>query len=135
MNAVLPYESEMKAFKQDTPESRQKAEQEMQKSLKAGNDVVVSLKWGKNPDGSIGGHQVIVEKIEGDYVYIRNPWGSGDRGGPEDTAKNLPAREVQEGYDKNQSGGHIKISKEEFYKRLKVYHIPKEQPQQQVESE
>lgn len=126
LNGVLPYDTEMKSYDQkNSPASQQKTEKELQQALQSGKTVVVSLDWGKNASGGTAGHELVVEKIEGEFVYIRNPWGDGDQGGKADTTKNLPERIVTKGDGKSGSGGHIKISKKEFYERLNNYHLPK----------
>jgi len=86
-----------------TAEELNKANNDIQKTLKEGETVPVKLQWGE------GSHELTVEKMDDKYVYMKNPWGD------KDTGKGGPEREVLD------DTGQIRMTREEFDKNLKNY--------------
>lgn len=111
LNAILPYESTSRRYRAGM---RDIAEREIMEALRQGRFVPVGLEWGGD-DGTPGGHKLLLERIEGDFVYLRNPWGSEERG---DRRGDEPEREVVG------RGGHIRMTVEEFFRRLRNYNLP-----------
>ncbi|HPZ09156.1 MAG TPA: hypothetical protein PL110_13685 [Candidatus Eremiobacteraeota bacterium] len=126
MNAVLPYISEVQYFTTDTPENRKVFEEKVNQALSEGKPVPVTLSWGKNNYSfSFGSHELAVEKIDDTYVYLRNPWGDDDdMDSPGNAIANDPARDIVPPGGSGPSGGHIRMSKDEFYRRLIDYTVP-----------
>lgn len=116
LNAVLPYESVQIDYKGNI----KKAEEELSGALSWGKPVPVCLKW----DGKEGKHEVALEKMDEEFVYVRNPHGNLDDGKEKDGR--AIKREALHDNDPELSGGHVKISKDEFYKKLVDYAIPME---------
>ncbi|HEY9897864.1 MAG TPA: hypothetical protein V6D00_01670, partial [Pantanalinema sp.] len=75
-------------------------------STARGVEVPVGMKWAVS--GMHAGHEMLVTKIEGDKVYLRNPWGKDERGS---TAMG-PQRQVLNG------NGDIVMSLSEFQANL-----------------
>lgn len=114
-NAVLPYESVPVRYLK--PEGRGQAEQIIGALVQSGRPVLVGMGWGQNSS-----HLLVVEGVDENYVYLRNPWGDGDRGSPGSPFE--PAREVAPGRENSPSGGQIRMTKEEFFKFLNTYSAP-----------
>ncbi len=84
---------------------------------------------GGNPasmkDDSYSGHEMLVEKMKGDYVYLRNPWGDIDRSNfGTDRSDTSPRRKVEN--NGPHPGGVVVMNKDDFYGRLKAYHIQRQ---------
>jgi hypothetical protein len=118
-NAVLPYELEIKDFKM---EDKEKVDNELKDLLLQGKEIPVCL--GVKLTGNGSGHNVLLEKIVNDYVYLRDPNG-------EHTAFGTPVDSHGNKIDTSRFGetpygGHTTMSVEEFYKRLMNYFVPKD---------
>jgi hypothetical protein len=120
-NAILPYDVEN--VKKDDAGSWEAVENDIQNTLDDGKQVPVSMKWSRQEGGEHAGHKLSVEDMDDDYVYLRNPHGDSEKGTKPDDKK--PEREALNN-EQGDSGGHIKMKKDEFYDNLKSYHIPKE---------
>ena len=83
-------------------------ERDMMHELKEGRNPSVSMGWDKNPGARDSNHLLSVDRIEGDYVYLRNPWGNDEKG-----TNNGPTREV---VDPNT--GMVRMKKDVFYSHL-----------------
>jgi hypothetical protein len=83
-------------------------ERDMMHELHEGRNPSVSMVWDKNPGARDANHALTVDRIDGDYVYLRNPWGNDEKGG-----SNGPPREV---VDPNT--GLVRMKKDDFYSRL-----------------
>ncbi len=83
-------------------------ERDMQRELREGRNPSVSMVWDTNPGARDRNHALTVERIEGDYVYLRNPHGI-----DEDGKGSGPPREVVPGQT-----GQIRMRKDDFYGRL-----------------
>lgn len=102
MDAVLPYDSEWTTRGVG-------AEAELRQLLQQGYPVQVVLSWGENSS-----HALALEGMDAGQVFLRNPWGDGDVGQGGD---NVPERTVG-------PGGHIAMSKNDFFSRLLQYSRP-----------
>jgi hypothetical protein len=124
LNAVLPYDSVVEKnynIKSDF------IEKEIKASLSSGKEVPVTLTWGKDDESSDGKgyHKLAVENIDDEYVYLRNPHGDFDSGSKTDLlSDDTPKREAILSYYNGKSGGHIRITKDEFHKQLYSYNLP-----------
>ncbi|MEQ8187775.1 MAG: hypothetical protein ABRQ39_07350 [Candidatus Eremiobacterota bacterium] len=96
----------------DNTLNRNLFEQQVTEALNNGNPVPAGIQWGS------GGHALLIENIDNEYVYLRNPWGD-----QEDASGGGPPRELAS-TDPGLSGGHIKIKKEDFFAILKEYILP-----------
>lgn len=83
-------------------------ERDMQHELREGRNPSVSMVWDTNPGARDRNHALTVDRIDGDYVYLRNPWGV-----TEDGKGNGPPREVVPGQT-----GQVRMRKDDFYARL-----------------
>lgn len=79
-------------------------------SLEKGETVYVAISWDKDPKGSNSRHALAVEKVENGVVYLRNPWGDGEKGGGEGTPKRTVVDEQ----------GRITMSLEDFHTRFQA---------------
>ncbi len=50
------------------------------KAIAEDRPVEVGMRWSRNPNDRDTYHALSVYKVEGDYVYLRNPWGAGEQG-------------------------------------------------------
>ena len=118
LNALLPHKSRVVPYK-----DKKTAERDIKDAISKGYLVPIAMHWEVDRETKKpGGHELAIENIDKEYVYIRNPRGDREKGGPEDISENLPPREVVS--DGINSGGHIRLKKEDFYKRLMDYIIP-----------
>ncbi|MBS2036998.1 hypothetical protein JST97_18555 [bacterium] len=83
-------------------------ERDMMHELHEGRNPSVSMVWDKNPGARDANHALTVERIDGDYIYLRNPWGNDEKGGT-----NGPPREVVD-----PKTGVVRMKKDDFYSRL-----------------
>ena len=83
-------------------------DRDLQHELKEGRNPSVAMVWDKNPGARDASHALAVTKMDGDYVYLRNPWGNDEKGG-----SNGPPREV---VDPNT--GLVRMKKDDFYAHL-----------------
>jgi len=83
-------------------------ERDMMHELQEGRNPNVSMVWDKNPGARDTNHALSVDRIDGDYVYLRNPWGDNEKGG-----SNGPPREVVD-----PKTGLVRMKKDDFYERL-----------------
>lgn len=111
-NAVLPHKVNAYSYEQDSTAARQQAQKDMGEAFQRGVEVPVSMNWA--PKGEHARHVVAVEKMDGDYVYIRNPHGALDDGRPQSG----PEREVVG------EGGRVRMTRDEFFSRLIFYNVP-----------
>ena len=81
---------------------------DMMHELKEGRNPHVRMLWDKNPGARDANHALSVDRIDGDYVYLRNPWGNDEKGGG-----NGPPREVVD-----PKTGLVRMKKDDFYSRL-----------------
>jgi len=120
LDGVMPFKTTVIPFS-NSPTDREKLEKDMEKALGDGHMVPVILRFG----GSDKWHALAVEKIDGEYVYLRNPWGDGDAGSALDgPGSTLPEREAVPPEGTGPSGGHIKMKKDVFYSNLTHYLLP-----------
>lgn len=94
---VMEYEGNRKRFEAD-----------MIRALNLGQTVFVAMAWHPDPNDRDSNHALAVEKIENGKVYLRNPWGDGEKGGD-----NGPPRELVD--DK----GRVVVSQDDFFAHLK----------------
>ncbi|MEB3205546.1 MAG: hypothetical protein VKP57_12705 [Candidatus Sericytochromatia bacterium] len=73
--------------------------------LEKGTETYVSLKWDISGKSIHGYHALLVTKVEGDYIHLRNPWGKGDTKAQVDAGMG-PAREILD----NQGNVRMKLS-------------------------
>ncbi|MFN8608091.1 MAG: hypothetical protein U0931_11210 [Vulcanimicrobiota bacterium] len=83
-------------------------ERDMMHELHEGRNPSVSMVWDKNPGARDANHALTVDRIDGDYVYLRNPWGNDETGG-----SNGPPREVVD-----PKTGLVRMKKDVFYSHL-----------------
>lgn len=88
--------------------NRQRFEADMLRALNLGQTVFVAMAWHPDPQDRDSNHALAVEKIENGKVYLRNPWGDGEKGGD-----NGPPRELVD--DK----GRVVVSQDDFFAHLK----------------
>lgn len=111
------------------------AERELRSSLSKDGPVPVALKWARDEKSLHASHALSVEKMDATHVYLRNPWGYGDNAGPDgprrETApapsgkfmgmKMATGAAPMPGFP---TGGHIRMTREEFFKNLQFYYVP-----------
>ncbi len=95
--------------------------------------VKVSLGWGQESDDKHSNHALSVHGMDDDYVYLRNPWGSGERGKLENDASSSgpvrttlpPGTEVAlpDGLTLDVDTGMFRVEREAFGERLNSYTI------------
>ncbi|MEW6280753.1 MAG: hypothetical protein AB1758_19210 [Candidatus Eremiobacterota bacterium] len=110
MNAVLGEEyrvNDWNGSRFDDGRGKWRFEQDLKADLDSGKRPWVSMNWDPNPNARDANHALSIEKIDGEYVYLRNPWGADEKGG-----NNGPTREVM---DKN---GLVRMKKDDFYEHL-----------------
>lgn len=93
---VMEYEGNQKRFEAD-----------ILRAHNLGQQVFVAMRWSPDKDDKHANHALAIEKIEGDKVYLRNPWGDGETGGD-----NGPPRELVGEH------GQVVMSKSDFFDRL-----------------
>lgn len=93
---VMEYEGNQKRFEAD-----------ILRAHNLGQQVFVAMRWSPDKDDIHANHALAIEKIEGDKVYLRNPWGDGETGG-----ENGPPRELVGEH------GQVVMSKSDFFDRL-----------------
>lgn len=93
---VMEYEGNQKRFEAD-----------ILRAHNLGQQVFVAMRWSPDKDDVHANHALAIEKIEGDKVYLRNPWGDGESGGD-----NGPPRELTGEH------GQVVMSKTDFFDRL-----------------
>lgn len=91
-----------------TPLAPRVFQQHIERQLQDGKRLLVAMVWDENPGARDRSHAVAVERLEGDYVVLRNPWGAGDRG-----TNGGPPREVVDA-----ETGMVRLHKADFYERL-----------------
>lgn len=80
----------------------------------------LSIRWCTPKPMEMGLHMLLLEKVDDQYVYLRNPQGRVDDGAKGPPELDLPDRqEVGE-----KGGGHIRMSLDTFYDRLYSYFAP-----------
>jgi hypothetical protein len=87
------------------------AEAGIRQSLGQNGQAPVAMVWGPDAGGRVGGHALMVEGMDDRFVYLRNPHGPQERGAGE------PQRQAG-------PGGHIRLTKQEFYQHLMAYFVP-----------
>lgn len=60
-------------------------------ALADGKSVPASLFWS---NGGAGGHQILIDKVEGDWVYYTNPWGQQERAQLGEFKQHLSAAQI-----------------------------------------
>ncbi len=93
---VMEYEGNQKRFEAD-----------ILRAHNLGQQVFVAMRWSPDKDDIHANHALAIEKIEGDKVYLRNPWGDGENGG-----ENGPPRELTGEH------GQVVMNKSDFFDRL-----------------
>jgi len=93
---VMEYEGNQKRFEAD-----------ILRAHNLGQQVFVAMRWSPDKDDIHANHALAIEKIEGDKVYLRNPWGDGETGGD-----NGPPRELAGEH------GQVVMTKADFFDRL-----------------
>ena len=93
---VMEYEGNQKRFEAD-----------ILRAHNLGQTVFVAMRWSPDKDDKHANHALAIEKIAGDKVYLRNPWGDGETGGD-----NGPPRELVGEH------GQVVMSKSDFFDRL-----------------
>lgn len=73
--------------------NRESAWNRIEESLAAGKSVPVSVHW-QNLGSS--GHQIILDKIEGEWVHFTNPWGQSERVKLSEIKANLSGAQIPE---------------------------------------
>jgi hypothetical protein len=90
-------------------------DRDMQHELREGRFPAVSMVWDTNPGARDANHALTVERIQGDYIYLRNPHGVEENG-----QGSGPPREVVPGQP-----GLVRMRKDDFYSR--VYSVTEQQ--------
>lgn len=122
MNDTLGTHAEARFF---DPRNTQAAEKDITSSLNRGESVPVGILWDKMKDNSYSGHELLVEKMKGDYVYLRNPWGDMERSNfGTDSSDTTPRRKTAN--NGPHPGGVVIMEKGDFYDRLQVYHTQRQ---------
>ncbi|MFN8606620.1 MAG: hypothetical protein U0931_03745 [Vulcanimicrobiota bacterium] len=93
---VMEYQGNQKRFEAD-----------ILRAHNLGQQVFVAMRWSPDKDDVHANHALAIEKIEGDKVYLRNPWGDGETGGD-----NGPPRQLVGEH------GQVVMSKSDFFDRL-----------------
>ena len=93
---VMEYEGNQKRFEAD-----------IKRAHSLGQNVFVAMRWSPDADDKHANHALSIEKIEGDKVYLRNPWGDGETGGDSGPPRELIGEK-----------GEVVMSKEDFFARL-----------------
>ncbi|MBN9416356.1 MAG: hypothetical protein J0I12_13010 [Candidatus Eremiobacteraeota bacterium] len=83
-------------------------DRDLRHELSEGRNPIVCMTWDQSPGARDKDHALTITKMDGDYVYLRNPWGNDEKGGT-----NGPPREV---VDPNT--GLVRMKKDDFYARL-----------------
>lgn len=88
--------------------------EDMRRPLARGVEIPVMLRWDPNPESRDSLHELLVTRIEGEFVYMRNPWGAVETGG-----RNGPPREVVG------DAGEIRMTMNDFRAHLHAASIPR----------
>ncbi len=91
---------------------RAAAEQAFADDLKRASEKGTSIQAGMNWGSPDSGHAITIERLEGDYVYGRNPWGSQDKG-QGGVARTMTDKE-----------GRFKMKTSDFFDNLRDYASP-----------
>lgn len=91
------------------PESwgRESLESAIKRNIQDKRTTYVAMNWSKDPATGHSSHALAVVDIRDGYVYLRNPWGSGEQGQADG-----PKREVLD------QEGNIRMTLEEFHQRV-----------------
>ena len=134
---------------------RQTVENTINEALAGDRTVQVGMRWSTDGKGKHGYHALSVTGQDDQYVYLRNPWGSGDQGATDST--NTVAREALRPAEQTQDSvggfgmsfrhldnrpvadpsmstgeaGSIRVKKEEFYSKLSNFLVEESPPSQQ----
>ncbi|MBT9582315.1 DnaJ domain-containing protein [bacterium] len=94
--------------------AREAFESQVNKAAEAGEHVPISMKFANNAEDMHSNHMLSVYKTDDEFVYMRNPWGKGDKGS---LLNGGPTREMLD----NQ--GNFRMKKSDFYDRLNGYDV------------
>lgn len=83
-------------------------DRDLQRELREGRQPQISMSWNPNPNAQHSSHAVVIERMDDNYVYLRNPWGNGDTGGNDG-----PPRTVVDA-----QRGIVRMTKDDFYARI-----------------
>lgn len=113
LEAITPFRYEAPSFR-DVAEERDDLRQRLDASARAGQPTPVILRWTRPQALEFGLHMLLLERVEGDFAYLRNPQGDDEKGDAGLPEMDLPRRE-------SLGGGHIRMPLAEFHDRLHVY--------------
>lgn len=110
---VLGGQWQNRYFDRDAGQAARDAfEKQVNQASAKGEHVPISMQFASDPKDMHANHMLSVYKTDDEYVYMRNPWGSGEGGG-----SGGPPREVLDG------NGNIRMKKQDFYDRLNGYDV------------
>ena len=115
IDAALGKNYQASSYK-DSTSSRKSLTERLKKSLGAGNPVVIGMYWDPDKNAKHAAHKLVLTGISDTHVELWNPWGDGERGG----SGSGPPREL----NKDRGAGHIRMTHEDFFSRLRNTHLP-----------
>lgn len=96
----------------DGPAAREAFERNLAEVTARGDQVPISMKFAADPKDMHSNHMLSVHKMDDEFVYLRNPWGKGDKGG-----SGGPPRQMLD------NEGNFRMKKSDFYDRLNGYDV------------
>lgn len=137
--------------------SRAKIDKRIGEALADDRTVQVGLRWRLRDDGKHSYHALSVTGQDDEYVYLRNPHGSGDQGAtdgtktlvrealrPAETGQTAPPgfashgfgsmagnddRPIADGRNSTGEAGSIRVKKDEFYAKLSDFLVEEKPPE------
>lgn len=122
LQAVTPFDYDAPTYR-NVPEEREQFDQRLAEAQEKGQPVPVFLRWNRPAEHEFGLHMVLLERVDGDQVYLRNPQGDDETAALASPEIDLPNRET---LGDGPSGGHIRMRSGEFFDRLFLYFGPRE---------
>ncbi|MBX3172056.1 MAG: hypothetical protein KF760_31910 [Candidatus Eremiobacteraeota bacterium] len=118
--------------------NREAITRQIQEAIGDGQAVQVGMRWSRTPGERDSYHALTVDRIEGDYVYLRNPWGFGESGnsdGSRSPVRQALRSETPSVFGDNSDpgiprgpAGSLRMKRDEFFANLSEYHVLQEDP-------